>query len=355
MLAHELRNPLAPIRNAVGLLRLAGTAHMTADLAQMIERQVNHMVRLVDDLTEVSRVTRGKIQLRKETVDLRDVIASAVETCRPLAEAARHELAVTLPPVPLVVHGDAVRLAQVFSNLLNNAIRYTDPGGRITLSAQRNEGRVFVTLTDSGIGIAADMLPRVFDMFVQAEHSGRGAQAGLGIGLTLVRSLVQQHGGTVTAASTGLGKGSRFTVQLPLAARPVERLPVLHGAPALRGLPRVLVVDDNHDAAESLGVLLRMLGADVRVVHDGAAALRAFEEFHPAACFVDLGMPGMDGFEVAHRIRAHGDAHGTMLIAHTGWGCDKDRDLTRAAGFDRHLVKPADINALQAVLAALGG
>jgi CheY-like chemotaxis protein len=328
---------------------------MTADLAQMIERQVNHMVRLVDDLMEVSRVTRGKIELRKETVDLRDVIASAVETCRPFADAARHELAVTLPPVPLVVHADAVRLAQVFSNLLNNAIRYTDQGGRIALNAERNDGQAVVTVTDSGIGIAPEMLPRVFDMFVQAEHSGRRGQAGLGIGLTLVRSLVHLHGGTVAVASAGLGKGSKFTVQLPIAARPVERLPVLQGTPSLRGAPRVLVVDDNRDAADSLGVLLRMLGADVRVVHDGAAALRAFEEFHPVACFVDLGMPGMDGFEVAQRIRARADAQGAVLIAHTGWGRDKDRDLTLAAGFDEHLVKPADLNALQAVLAALGG
>ena len=353
MLAHELRNPLAPIRNAVALLRMPGAQHMTADLGQMIERQVNHMVRLVDDLMEVSRVTRGKIELRRAAVDLKEIIESAVETSRPLVDAAHHELTVVLPPVPLVVHGDTVRLAQVFANLLNNSVKYTDAGGRIHVTAQREDGYAVVTVSDTGIGIPADMQQRVFDMFVQAERPGRSAQPGLGIGLTLVRSLVELHGGRVVAASDGAGKGSRFTVRLPLARQAAEPARAPHTLPTMHGLPRILVVDDNRDAADSLGALLRMLGADVRVVNDGAEALKAFDDFQPEALFLDIGMPGMDGFEVANRIRARQATRSTMLIAHTGWGREKDRDLTRAAGFDRHLVKPADIAALQAVLAAL--
>jgi CheY-like chemotaxis protein len=326
---------------------------MTGDLAQMIERQVSHMVRLVDDLMEVSRVTRGKIELRREAVDLKDVIESAAETCRPHIEAAQHELTVTLPPVPLVVHGDTVRLVQVFANLLSNAAKYTDAGGRISITAQRRDDDVEVVVDDTGIGIAPDMLPRVFDMFVQAKGDGRRAQSGLGIGLTLVRSLVTLHGGTVEASSPGVGAGSRFTVRLPLVAPVVQRPDAKRSLPRLTSPPRVLVVDDNADAADSLGVLLETLGAEVRVAHGGVEALRMYEEFHPAALFLDLGMPEMDGYELARRIRARPEAGTTMLVAHTGWGRGKDRELTDAAGFDRHLVKPANVESLRAVLAAL--
>jgi signal transduction histidine kinase len=353
MLAHELRNPLAPIRNAVALLRMPGTQHMTGDLAQMIERQVTHMVRLVDDLMEVSRVTRGKIELRREAVDLKDIIESAAETCRPQIEAAQHELTVTLPPVPLVVHGDTVRLAQVFANLLNNAAKYTDSGGRISITAQRREDDAEVIVADTGIGIAGDMLPRVFDMFVQAEGNGRRAQSGLGIGLTLVRSLVALHGGTVAASSPGVGAGSRFTVRLPLVAPVVQRPIAKHSLQGLKSPPRVLVVDDNADAADSLGALLETLGAEVRVAYSGAEALRIYEEFRPAVLFLDLGMPEMDGYELARRIRGRPEARSAKIIAHTGWGRGKDRELTHAAGFDRHLVKPANVEALRAVLAAI--
>ena len=353
-LAHELRNPLAPIRNAVSVLRLSGGSQAASQVWEMMDRQVNHMVRLVDDLMEVSRITRGKIELRKTTLDLANVIASAVETSRPLVEAANHELSVKLPSQPLVVEGDAVRLAQVFSNLLNNAVKYTDAGGRITLVARHEGDSALVTVTDTGLGISPAALPKVFDMFMQVDPRDTRAQTGLGIGLTLARSLIDMHGGSVTAHSEGEGKGSEFAVRLPLAlagaagahgrSTPVEEV---------RGLPRVLVVDDNRDAADSLGALLQMLGAEVRVAHDGADALATLSVFQPVAVFLDLGMPGMSGYEVASRIRARTDIGGTMLIALTGWGQEKDRRQTAAAGFDHHLVKPADVGALQAVLASL--
>jgi signal transduction histidine kinase len=352
-LAHELRNPLAPIRNAVNVLRLSSSGQPAGQVWEMMDRQVSHMVRLVDDLMEVSRITRGKIELRKSMLDLASVIAAAVEASRPLVEAAKHELTVTLPPQPLVVEGDAVRLAQAFSNLLNNAVKYTDAGGRISIVARREDDGAVVTVTDTGVGISAAALPKVFDMFVQADARDSRAQSGLGIGLTLARSLVDMHGGSVTAQSAGEGKGSEFTVRLPIARAAAARAQKATAVAEVRGLPRVLVVDDNRDAADSLGALLQVLGADVRIAHDGVTALAALPAFNPVAIFLDLGMPGMNGYEVASRIRARPDVHEIMLIALTGWGQEKDRRQTAAAGFNHHLVKPADVGALQAVLAAL--
>jgi signal transduction histidine kinase/CheY-like chemotaxis protein len=354
-LAHELRNPLAPIRNAVGLLRLSGAAGPAAQVWEMMDRQVDHMVRLVDDLMEVSRITRGKIELRMGVVDLAEAIAAAVETSRPLIDAARHELTIELPPEALLIEGDAVRLAQVISNLLNNAVRYTDPGGRIGIAAKRDEGSAVIMVSDTGIGIAADALPRVFDMFVQANARDSRAQSGLGIGLTLVRSLVEMHGGSVAARSAGAGLGSEFLVRLPLARHDTRLAPAAAGATGrtIPGLPRVMVVDDNRDAADSLAAVLKLLGAEVRVSHDGRSALDELEAFRPAAVFLDLGMPGMDGYETARHMRAREAARDTMIIALTGWGQESDRRQTEAAGFNQHLVKPADITALRAVLASL--
>jgi signal transduction histidine kinase len=355
-LAHELRNPLAPIRNWVSLLRLSGSAQPAGQLWEMMDRQVNHMVRLVDDLMEVSRITRGRIELRKEALNLAEVLTAAVEACRPMIESARHQVTVRLPAEALAVEADAMRLGQVFSNLLNNAVKYTDPGGQIALVARREDGAAIVSIRDTGIGIAAEALPRVFDMFVQADARDSRAQTGLGIGLTLVRSLVEMHGGSVTAGSAGPGQGSEFVVRLPLATREAARAhPGAAAARALRGVPRVMVVDDNRDAAHSLAAVLRLLGADVRVTHDGQAALEVLGEFDPAAVFLDLGMPGMDGYETARRIRARSEARPTIIVALTGWGQEKDRRQTEAAGFNHHLVKPADIAALQAVLASLSG
>jgi signal transduction histidine kinase len=353
-LAHELRNPLAPIRNSVSLLRLSGAAGPAGQMWEMMDRQVSHMVRLVDDLMEVSRITRGKIELRKSVVDLAEVIAAAVETSRPLIESARHELIVEIPPQPLLVEADAMRLAQVFSNLLNNAVRYTDPGGRIGVVAGREDGRAMVTVADTGIGIAPEALPRVFDMFVQINARDSRGQTGLGIGLTLVRSLIEMHGGSVAARSAGAGRGSEFVVRLPLAREGASLAKAgLNAARKIRGVPRVMVVDDNRDAADSLAAVLKILGAEVCVTHDGQSALDQLGAFHPAAVFLDLGMPGMDGYETARHMRARDDARGTMIIALTGWGQESDRHQTQAAGFNQHLVKPADITALRAVLASL--
>jgi signal transduction histidine kinase len=355
-LAHELRNPLAPIRNSVSLLRLSGAAAPAGQVWEMMHRQVEHMVRLVDDLMEVSRLTRGTIELRKSVVDLAEVIAAAVETSRPLIDSARHQLSVELPAGALPVEADAMRLAQVFCNLLNNAVRYTDSGGRIGIAARREGGAVLVTVSDTGIGIAPEALPRVFDMFVQVDAGDRRAQTGLGIGLTLARSLVEMHGGSVAARSPGIGRGSEFVVRLPLARRDLPRMAVdAKAAQRIPGLPRVLVVDDNRDAADSLAAVLKMLGAEVRVSNGGEAALEELGKFRPAVVFLDLGMPGMDGYETARHMRSREEGRTTMIVALTGWGQESDRRQTQAAGFNQHLVKPADIPALQAVLATLAG
>jgi two-component system CheB/CheR fusion protein len=353
MLAHELRNPLAPIRNALHILRLTAAPDAASRrVTDMMERQVNHLVRLVDDLLEVSRITRGRIELRKERTDLAAVVRSAVETSRPPIDAAGHRLEVVLPEEPLVVECDAVRIAQVLSNLLNNAARYTEPSGRITLEVRREDASAVVTVRDTGIGIAKAMLGRIFEMFVQSDPQDGRAQGGLGIGLALVRRLVEMHGGTVEAASAGQGQGSEFTVRLPLAtAGAGDRSPDTGLVrPAEVSGQRVLVVDDNRDAAQSLGVLLKLVGVDVHVAYSGQEALDALPVYRPDVVLLDLGMPGMDGEEVARRIRSDPGFIDVRLIALTGWGQQSDRARSRAAGFDYHLIKPADVAALTAVL-----
>jgi PAS domain S-box-containing protein len=362
VLAHELRNPLAPVRNALHILRLAGREGLAGkenqNLLGMMERQVGHLVRLVDDLLEVSRITRGKLQLRKERVELTTLVESALETSRPLLEAAGQELLVTLPPDPVVLEADPVRLVQVLANLLNNAGKYTDPGGRIWLTVERQRNEVVIRVRDTGIGIPGEMLPRIFDMFTQVDRFSGRSQGGLGIGLTVVRSLIQMHGGTTQAHSNGPGQGSTFTVRLPLAAEPGQvprgERPPGDGRP-LGTLPpcRVLIVDDNRDAADSLGLLMTLLGCDVRVEYDGPAALAALAEYQPAVVLLDIGMPGMDGYEVARRVRQQPALQAVTLIALTGWGQEEDRRRCRQAGFDHHLVKPVDLDTLQALLASL--
>ena len=351
-LAHELRNPLAPIRNAVHLMMLDSDAGRSLKVRQMLERQVGHMVRLVDDLMEVSRISRGTIELRQERLDLGRLINTAVETSRPLIDRARHRLDLVLPAEPLCVLGDAVRLAQIFTNLLNNAAKYTDDDGQIEVTARRDRDQAVVSVRDNGIGLAPDEMPRLFEMFSQLASGAARSQSGLGIGLSLVKRLVQMHGGTIRAESEGLGRGSCFTVCLPLALQPDAQLSPNAGADPIDGLAmqRVLVVDDNRDAAESLGILLSILGVEVQVAHDGPAALAAFASFSPQLLLLDLGMPGMNGFEVARRVRERPDGHTVTLAALTGWGQDRDREQTRAAGFDHHLVKPVDMAALQELL-----
>jgi signal transduction histidine kinase/ActR/RegA family two-component response regulator len=346
-LGHELRNPLAPLLTALEVLKLETIAGERARLAcATMERQLRHLIRLVDDLLEVSRFTRGLIDVQKVPLDLRGVLETAVETSRPLIEAARHTLSLELPAEPIPIAGDSVRLTQVVANLLNNAAKYTEPGGRIWLTGRTEGDRAIVSVRDSGIGIPTSQLSVVFDLFAQVERSRHGAHAGLGIGLTLVRSLVAMHGGVVEARSGGPGRGSEFIVRLPLlphlAARPVE-------APRAGRFPpvRLLIVDDNQDAAKTLGTLLSALGATTSVAFNGADALAAIDTFRPDAVLLDLGMPGMDGYEVARRIRSRSDLAGVRLIALTGWGQEDDRERSRQAGFDHHVVKPIDIESLR--------
>jgi PAS domain S-box-containing protein len=350
-LAHELRNPLAPLRSGLQVLRRVGGTGPDAERMQAVmERQVDHLVRLVDDILEASRISRGKIELRREPVELADVIRQAVETSQPLIEASGHELTVELAPEPLLVDGDPVRLAQVFANLANNAAKYTEPGGRIRIRAECKGGEASVSVSDSGIGIPAEMLPRVFDLFAQFDRDSGRSQGGLGIGLALVRSLVEMHGGRVEVRSEGPGRGSEFTVHLPVIAAAPALPAQSHATPARLSL-RILVVDDNRDAADSLGMLLEALGAEVRVAYDGPAGLAALEHFAPQAVLLDLGMPGMDGYETARRLRLSPPARDMILIALTGWGQNEEQRRTRQAGFDHHLVKPVDIAELLGVLA----
>jgi PAS domain S-box-containing protein len=352
-LAHELRNPLAPIRNGLYILKLTGMADGTvAGVYQMLDRQVTHLVRLVDDLMEVSRITRGRVELCKERTDARSIVENAIETSRPLIDAAGHRLEIDLPAVPLWLDADPMRLAQAVTNLLNNAAKFTDAGGHIRIGARRQGGEVAISVRDDGGGIAPDLLPRVFDLFAQAPGHHHG-KAGLGIGLTLVRSMVELHGGTVEARSEGLQRGSEFILRLPLAGASAATSAGPHGATADVLSRRVLIVDDNRDAADSLGVLLALLGVESRTAHDGPAALVALDEFRPSAILLDVGMPRMDGCEVAQRLRQHPAGRDVTLVALSGFGQERDRQHAVEAGFDHHLVKPLDIEALRQLLTRL--
>ena len=355
ILAHELRNPLAPIRNALHLLRVTSDRASTERVHAMLDRQVNHMVRLLDELLEVSRISRGVIELQRRRIDLAAVIGDAVESSRPAIEKGRHTLEVELPPDAVCVEGDPMRLAQVVANLLNNAARYTDPGGHVVLTLRRDGANASVEVRDTGIGIAHDQLAGVFTMFAQINRSDPRSMGGLGIGLALAQHLAHMHGGRVEAASAGPGQGSTFTFVVPLAPERAGAgaTPVAGDAPRGSKPRRVLVVDDNHDAADSTGMLLGTLGAEARVAYDGESGLAAIKAWQPDAVLLDLGMPGMDGFEVARRIRADSDLARLPVIALTGWGQRQDRQRTREAGFDHHLVKPADPQALRAVLESL--
>jgi CheY-like chemotaxis protein/two-component sensor histidine kinase len=351
-LSHELRNPLAPLRNSVQLLRLKHSADpASAPVHEMMDRQVDHLVRLVDDLLEVSRISRGTFELRRERVELSAVVRNAVDTSNPLIHAAGHQLTVSVPREPLWLDGDPVRLAQILANLLNNAATYTENGGRISLHARAEDGTAVISVRDNGAGIAPEALPRVFQMFHRSDAASRNP-GGLGIGLSLARGLAEMHGGTITAKSEGVGLGSEFTVRLALAAIQAAA----DAAPRVDAeLPprRVLVVDDNRDAADSLGLILKILGAEVRVARDGPEALEALQGYDAEVVLLDIGMPGMDGYEVARRIRERATGRRPALVALTGWGQEKDRRDAREAGFDHHLVKPAEIDALKAVLTSL--
>jgi PAS domain S-box-containing protein len=356
ILAHELRNPLAPIRNALHILKQPGAAGAVFEQArEMAERQVRHMARLLDDLLDVSQVALGKIELRKEVLDLTAVVRRSVEVVRPLFEQRGHQLTVALPPEPLRVEADPTRLEQIVTNLLNNAAKYTDPGGRIWLLVEQSNCEVRLWVRDTGIGIAAAMLPRVFDLFVQGERRMDRSQGGVGIGLTLVKRLVELHGGRVEASSTGPGQGSEFVVHLPAAPDIGAATGRGAGVDAAASAPapprRVLVVDDNVDAADSLVLLLRLDGHAVRVAYDGPTALLLARAFDPQVVLLDIGMPRMDGYEVARRLRQQPGGRSALVLALTGCGQEADRQRSVAAGFDGHLVKPVEPSVLQTLLA----
>jgi len=356
-LAHELRNPLAPIRSGLQLMRRAREPAALARVQDIMDRQLDQLVHLVDDLLDVARITRGQVDLKPAWIDLAAVLGAALEASTPMIEAARHRLDVRLPDTPLALFADPTRLTQVVSNLLNNAAKYTPRGGDIRLAAVRDDGHAVITVSDNGIGIPQESLDEVFTMFTQVSQHVQHAPGGLGIGLSLVRSLVELHGGTITAASGGPGAGSVFTVRLPLAgpglaadlAAGAESGTPSNGDAAAHGL-RVLVVDDNRDAAETLGALLGMMGHVVAVANDGPAALRMMAQAPPQVVFLDIGMPGMSGYDVAQAVRRDARLSGVRLVALTGWGGEADRARTRAAGFDAHLTKPATVAALEAVL-----
>jgi signal transduction histidine kinase len=351
MLSHELRNPLAPIRNAVEVIRRVAPPDATLTMARdVIDRQARLLARLVDELLDVSRISQGKIVLRKEPVELAKVLAQSLEIVRPLVESRGQRLSVEITPRPVWLSGDGARLAQIFSNLLNNACKYTQEGGRIRLSASAEDGEARIVVEDDGPGIDAELLPRVFELFVQGERGLDRGQGGLGIGLTLVKRLVELHHGQVAAYSAGAGRGSAFTVCLPCMAAVGEVAEVSSAVPRKAQKVygrRVLVVDDNVDAAESTATYLRLEGHEVKTVNDGTGALDSVRAFAPHVVVLDIGLPGLDGYAVARRLRADGDTSHTLLIALTGYGQKEDRDRAKAAGFDYHFTKPADPQQIQ--------
>lgn len=358
MLAHELRNPLAPIRSALQVMKTAGANAETVEQAREVtERQVQHLVRLVDDLLDVSRIMRGRIELRKQPVELAAVIARAIETAQPMLDSQHQQLVLTVPSDPLWVEADPTRLAQVVSNLVHNAAKFSEPSSHIALSAERNGTDVVLRVRDEGAGIRGDLLPHIFDLFVQGDRSLERSQGGLGIGLTVVRELIESHGGTITVHSEGPGKGSEFVVRLP-ALREAPRQMPSDSDEGDRPAPvsasrRILVVDDNVDAAESIAVLLGLWGYEVQLAHNGPEALRAAEKYQPEVIVLDIGLPEMSGYEVAQRLQQDPYSKKAVLVAVTGYGQEDDRRRSRAAGFDYHLTKPVDPSALQQLLASL--
>lgn len=355
-LAHELRNPLAPVRNALQILRLAGDHATTSDAKDLMERQVTHMVRLIDDLLDVSRITRGKVELKRERVDLRVVLDAALEVSQPLIQANRHSLVTNHGAEALLLVADPTRIAQIVSNLLNNAAKYTPEGGRIELSAERDGREAVIRVRDNGVGIPREMLPKVFELFTQVGRTIDRSQGGLGIGLALVHRLVGMHDGTVAAESDGLGHGSTFVVRLPLADGQTNNFAgALDGHVFRKSITprRILVVDDNVDAAASLAMLLKLGGHTIRTAHSGPDALTAAEEYRPEVIFLDIGLPGMNGYEVAVRLRGNDNLKPLFLVAITGWGTEDDQRRARESGFDHHLTKPAELSAVEQLLAGL--
>jgi signal transduction histidine kinase/ActR/RegA family two-component response regulator len=356
ILSHELRNPLAPIINAVQVLRAKDVSEMERDWSrEIIDRQVQQMIRIMDDLLDVGRITHEKLSLRREQILLTSVIDSAIETSKPLIEERRQQLTIDLPAGRIVLNADYRRLSQVFSNLLNNAAKYTAYGGRILLAAKRQDNDAVVSIKDNGIGISAELLPDIFDIFVQAKSSHESERGGLGLGLTLVRSFVALHGGNVEARSDGLGHGSEFLVRLPIAEidplieNQESKLQTI-GPSTAEKTRHILVVDDLMPQAKSLAMLLQLRGHDVRIAHDGPHALEILQEFSADVALIDIGLPGMDGYSLARRIREQPQFRTTVLVAQTGWAHEDDRLRSQEAGFDYHLAKPIDHDRLHEIL-----
>ncbi len=354
VLGHELRTPLAAIRSAIQVVRLKGSSDPDFGLATtVIEHQVHQMTRLVDDLLDIARIAQGKIHLEREVVDVKTVVARAVETSRPVIDARKHELEILLPEGALEVEGDLTRLVQAVSNLLNNSAKYTEEGGRIELSAEAEGDKAIVRVRDTGVGITPAKLPTIFDLFTQAYACESRSKGGLGIGLNLVRNLIEMHGGSVQATSAGLGHGSEFVVRLPLLVNAPPAAPTAGKKPegALNGpRRRILVIDDNRDSAEMMAALLRVIGHDVRTAYDGAAGLDLARVQPPDVVLCDIGMPGMSGLEVARQLRHALGPESALLVALTGYGQEEDERRSREAGFNEHLVKPVCLVALRALL-----
>jgi CheY-like chemotaxis protein/two-component sensor histidine kinase len=354
-LAHELRNPLAPICTGLELLKMsADDPQASEEVREMMQRQTRHMVRLIDDLMDISRITRGKIELKKQQVELAEIVRDAVAATRPLVQAGKHQLKVDLPRQPVFLFADESRLTQVITNLLNNAIKYTPREGQIELAADCTADDVILRVTDSGVGIPADKLDSVFDMFAQIQQDHESGHTGLGIGLSLVKSLVEMHGGSVTVTSRGRNLGTTFLLRLPRASAAPVVGPATPDASNGHAPDkcRVLVVDDNVDALKSLSRMVELLGSEVRRAHDGLQAIEMAREFKPDIVLMDIGMPRLNGYDAARRIRQEPWGQELTLIATTGWGQDADRQRTADAGFDQHLVKPIDLSKLREVLAA---
>lgn len=351
VLAHELRNPLAPIRYALEIVRMSQDGKISEEIRGMMDRQVTHLVRLIDDLLDVSRVSRGKIDLRKENVALQTALHAAVETSRPVIESGHHELALHIPDEPLLLNADVTRLSQVVSNLLNNAAKYTSPGGKISLSVRREENEVMIAVADNGVGIPEAMLPKVFELFTQVEKGIERSRGGLGIGLALASQLVELHEGSIKAESGGNGQGSTFTVRLPLLQNGTLTAGNESETPVEGSSLKVLIVDDNVSSAETTGRMLTMIGHETTLAFDGPEALKAARALKPDVIMLDLGMPGMSGYEVCRELRREPGFENTMLIAQTGWGQERDRLKTQEAGFDHHLTKPVDLQELSRLLA----
>lgn len=362
-LAHELRNPLAPIRTGLHLIKEAGEAPKSVENARaMIERQLEQLIRLVDDLMDVSRISQGKIELRKEAVSLEKILQYTIETCSPLADESKHEILVSIPETPVILHADLTRLTQVFLNLINNALKYSEPGSQILVSARMEGDHVVVTVKDDGIGIDPDFLPHIFEMFAQLDLSVGKPRGGLGIGLSLVKRLVEMHGGRIEARSDGLGKGAEFKVYLVVSAGPDATTSPSEegggeehgeaGADSASSFPvlRVLVVDDNRDSADSLSMILAARGYETRTAYDGREALSVAREFRPEAVLLDIGLPELNGYETCRGLRTLPGGETMVIIAQTGWGQEEDRQRTREAGFDHHLVKPIELPGLFALL-----